>query len=379
MTKPLRILFVTHSFPPRDQPGLNLGGMQRVAVDLFDSLEQHADVEVTPLALRTSWSSTHWKAPFFLIGLLFRIPGFLRKTNADVVLFSSMVTAAVCMFLGKKIHRANAKSYAIVHGRDVTLPGTIYQRIVPRVFRALDGVLPVSSATGQACVDRGLHPEKVHVVPNGIHELRFPNPLPQQESLEALCSQFKIEVPQPDDLVLCSVGRQVERKGFVWFIENVMTRLPDKVHYWLGGDGPEAEKIQESIKRNGLEKRVRALGRISEMELGWLYTAADLFVMPNIPVPGDMEGFGVVMLEAGLSGTPVVASALEGIRDVVSENRNGHLVPSGETDAFVEAILPYLDSLEVRHDASLRAASYVRENFVWSQVVEKYLHVFKNN
>src|SRR5690625_7613993 len=79
------------------------------------------------------------------------------------------------------------------------------------------------------------------------------------------------------------------------------------------------------------------LGRLSEVDLSRLYRGADLFVMPNIPVEGDMEGFGVVMLEAGLSGLPVVASSLEGILDVVEEGNNGHLIESGNGWEAAEA------------------------------------------
>jgi phosphatidyl-myo-inositol dimannoside synthase len=63
--------------------------------------------------------------------------------------------------------------------------------------------------------------------------------------------------------------------------------------------------------------------------LNTCYAAADLFVMPNIPVEGDMEGFGIVLLEANRAGVPAVASDLEGIRDVIEPGENGYRVPHG--------------------------------------------------
>ena len=84
----------------------------------------------------------------------------------------------------------------------------------------------------------------------------------------------------------------------------------------------------------GSKRRVRCLGKISEDELVELYRRGQLFVMPNIVVPGDMEGFGIVMLEAGACGLPTLAADLEGIRDVIDEGINGWFAPTEDADAF---------------------------------------------
>ena len=84
--------------------------------------------------------------------------------------------------------------------------------------------------------------------------------------------------------------------------------------------------------------RVRRLGRISEEELIELYRRGQLFIMPNIVVPGDMEGFGIVMLEAGACGLPNLAADLEGIRDVIEDGVNGWFAPSEDANAFAARI-----------------------------------------
>src|SRR5690606_1075671 len=115
-----------------------------------------------------------------------------------------------------------------------------------------------------------------------------------------------------DALLLCSVGRHQERKGFHWFVEEVVPRLGEGTVYLLGGEGPMTPRIRETVARLGLGDRVRVLGQVSEAMLLSLFRGSDLFVMPNIHVPGDLEGFGVVMLEAGICGLPIVAADLEG-------------------------------------------------------------------
>ncbi len=79
------------------------------------------------------------------------------------------------------------------------------------------------------------------------------------------------------------------------------------------------------------------LGLTSEAALARLRARADLFVMPNLPIPGDMEGFGIVMLEAAAYKVPTVAADLEGIRDVVDET-TGARVPAGDANAFAATI-----------------------------------------
>ncbi|MDX1546561.1 MAG: glycosyltransferase family 4 protein [Rhodothermales bacterium] len=369
----MRLLFVSHSFPPAGRLLANIGGMQRVATELDAALHRHPGAELETLALRTSWTWTHVRTPFFLARAYRHIRRHARQEPAPVVLFSSMVTAALAPLLRRR-HPALVLA-AIVHGRDVTLPAAPYQRLVPRIFAALDAVLPVSRATGAQCAARGMDEEKIHVVPNGIDLARIPPPPDRTAARRALGAAFPEAVLPEGALLLCSVGRQVERKGFAWFVDAVLPRLPTDVHYWLAGDGPERGAIEAAAARHGLAERVRLLGRVSEEALAALYRGADLFVMPNIPVRGDMEGFGVVMLEAGLGGLPVVAARLEGIRDVITEGANGHLVESGDAEAFAAAITRYHGAPQRLASAAARARNHVVQTFGWDAVAQQYVSV----
>lgn len=191
--------------------------------------------------------------------------------------------------------------------------------------------------------------------------------------LELAAMLHDVEAPLPDDaLLLCCVGRQVTRKGFHWFVDNVMPLLPGDVHLWLAGDGPEAPAIRAAIERHSLQSRVRMLGRRTDREIAQLYAGADLFIMPNIRVPGDMEGFGLVMVEAGACGLPSVASRLEGILDVIADGCNGVLVESGDAQAFASAIERFRADRAFLASMSARTASFTREKFGWRKAAEKY-------
>lgn len=353
--------------------------MQRVAMELHEQLESRDDVVLDDVIMRGSLRKAQVFGLFFLIKVYREVKRKALNGEIDIVLFSSMATAATAFFLRRILEPLGIPMVAVVHGLDVTMPG-IHQRFIGRVFDALAAVLPVSRATGAACHERGMPLDKIHVLPNGVDVSRFA-PLTDFDSMRR---DMKASLDDPahpllpeDALLLCSVGRQVERKGFAWFVDEVMPLLPEDVHYWMAGDGPEAENIAAAIEKHDLHDRVRMLGRISEEDLTLLYRGADLFIMPNIPVEGDMEGFGVVMLEAGLSGLPTIAARLEGIRDVITEGENGHLVESGDAWAFSEAIMAYYHNRPAMRMAALRAAKHTADTFCWAAVTERYVQTLR--
>ncbi len=371
----VRLLYVSQSFPPAKRPLANVGGMQRVAVELYQALTQQPDIDLDAIILRSSWRWHHLVGLGWLLTTYRQIRRKAESGEIDAVLFSSMVPAALATVLRRTLEPRGIPMAAIAHGRDVTQPGPYQLLLVRRILAALDAVLPVSRATGAECVKRGFPEDHLRVIPNGVDTDRFALRTNRGTRRRALADALgDPRHPVPDEaLLLCSVGRQVPRKGFAWFVEEVMPLLPDDVHYWLAGDGPEADAIADTARRHGLTHRVRLLGRISDKALTTLYRGADLFVMPNVPIPGDIEGFGIVILEAGLSGMPAIAARLEGIRDVITEGENGLLLESGNAWAFSEAIMAYYHDRPALEAASQRAARHTAETFSWAAVADRYV------
>jgi len=347
----------------------NVGGMQRVAEDLYDSLRQRTDIELTTVVLRSAWNERAYRTPMFLAHALREIRRLARSREIDAVLFSSMLTATLVVPLQRLLKRNGIKTAAIVNGLDATTPTWPYPVLVRRTFDALDMVLPISRATGDACKARGLSAAKCHVVPLGIKSSRF-------ETREG--SRDILLRGRAARLILCSVGRLVPRKGVAWFVANVMPLLPDDVLYLVAGEGPDRPRITGAVDQYGLDKNVELLGQISNEELETLYNGADLFIMPNIPVPNDMEGFGLVMLEAGMCGLPVIASNMEGIADVVTEGANGHLVRTGGEEGFQLAIMRYYSDLDALRALKSRTKSFTESHFTWDAVVDRYVSILQN-
>lgn len=345
----------------------NVGGMQRVSRQLIQELHRKEDVDVITHTVNVSGKGRIGLATFsFLVKQLVELPARARQAQADVILFSSMVTASLAWFLRNKI---TIPMVTINHGRDVTLPVGIYQWFVPKVFDSLDGVISVSQATREECIKRGMHPDKGVALPNGFDLNKLADFPEKQASRASLQELFGI--PLDGRFMLLTVGRQVKRKGHEWFIRHVLPRLSPEVVYVAIGDGPEYENIEQAARESEMHDRIFLLGRQPDPVLKQAYAASDLFVMPNVPVEGDMEGFGIVMLEANMAKTPAVASDLEGIKDVISQGANGFRVPPLKAGQFAEQINQVL--LNGLGNLSEKARTHVQKQFSWENVADQYI------
>lgn len=362
----MNILYISHLHPPEEAPLENMGGMQRVSMQLVRELRRRDGVRLHADVLESSWKNIALNSIVFLLEQLFRLPRMARETEADVILFSSMVTAALARLVRGRV---DVPMVAITHGQDVTRPNPLYQRYLPGVFQSLDGVISVSRATRQACIDRGMDPERGVALSNGVDldTMRdFPGRPAARHRMEKLTGTELGGRP-----MLLTVGRMVERKGHEWFIREVLPSVRRDAVWVAVGDGPRFDSVRAAAMDSDERDRIFLLGRQPDEVLKMAYSAADLFVMPNIPVEGDMEGFGIVMLEANMSRTPVVASDLEGIKDVIADGENGYRVTPLAGGRFAERVNEVLS--EEKGKLGERARAWVLEQFSWDRVAESYL------
>lgn len=362
----MNILYISHLHPPEGAPLENMGGMQRVSMQLVRELRRRGNVRLHADVLESPWENIVLNTAMFLLRQWFRLPRRARETEADVILFSSMVTAALARLVRGRV---DVPMVAISHGQDVTLPNPLYQRYLPGVFRSLDGVISVSRATRQACIERGMDPDRGVALPNGadLGTLEdFPARSAARRRLEELTGTGLDGRP-----LLLTVGRMVERKGHEWFIREVLPSVRRDAVWVAVGDGPRFDSVRAAAMGSDERDRIFLIGRQPDEVLKTAYSAADLFVMPNIPVEGDMEGFGIVMLEANMSRTPVVASDLEGIKDVITDGKNGYRIAPLAAGPFAERINEVLAGEEGK--LGERARAWVMEQFSWDRVADSYL------
>ena len=366
----MRILYVSHLHPPKNAPLDNMGGMQRVSMQLIDELSSRDDIEIKTIIQHAPWKGIEIKTAFFLAKLVFKLPKIVQEFKPDVILFSSMVTATLAKFCRKKI---DVPMVTINHGQDVKMPIGLYQNFVPKIFEALDGVISVSEATRQECIKRGMSPQKGVALPNGFEMSDFQEAPNKQEGRKEIEKAFSVDLSKKT--LLLTVGRQVKRKGHEWFITEVLPKIKSEVVYLVIGEGPEHERLKEIVSSSNLQEKILLVGKQPDEVLKNAYSGSDIFIMPNIPIPGDMEGFGIVLLEANLAGTPAVAADLEGIKDVIENGKNGYKIEVKDSKGFSDQIDALIaNDLE---EMSSSSRSFVLENFTWNKVAQQYISYLK--
>jgi phosphatidylinositol alpha-1,6-mannosyltransferase len=342
-----RILFISRAYPP------TLGGIEKQNKSIHDELSKIDDVTLI------ANTRGKWFLPVFFPFALFRSVTFVHKT--DVILLGDAALAP----LGWLLSLISGKPVvSIIHGLDVTFASRLYQAVFVRfALTRMHKLIAVGNETIRRAVIRGVARERCVYVPNGV------DPALKTAGRQRALDQLQLNA---NDIHLLTLGRLVRRKGVAWFIKNVMPLLPENIVYLVAGDGPDRPAIEHAIQEKQLDGRVSLLGRVSEEDKLLLYSAADVFVQPNIPVAGDMEGFGLVVLEAGMYGLPVVASRLEGLKDAIREGSNGELVTPLDQAAYRETILRLTHDAEYRAAIGERAKSYVAEHLGWHKIARQY-------
>jgi len=357
----MKILFITRKFPPTK------GGMEKVAYDLYNHLSEIEDV------ILVKWGGSNSWLPLVLPGILIRSVLILLTNKVDVIYLQDGLLSPLGVIL--KLFRIPI--VITIHGLDITYKNKVYQFVVPRCVAQLDNVICISQATKEECMHRGISKDKLSIVPNGISDDFFIENKDVDQLKEMLANELNINLT--DKKIILSVGRLVERKGLHWFIENVIPKIKKQRQdfvYLIVGDGTFKEKIRESIKENNLKDCVYMVGKVDDACLKTLYNAADVFVMPNIPVKGDMEGFGIVLLEAASCGISIVASNIEGIKDAIKDGKNGFLIEVFNFGRFVEVINKLLDNNEKKQKNGTNVRTFTLQNYEWKKVAEEYVDCF---
>lgn len=348
------ILFISRNYPPR------LGGLEVYSYNLIKEFEEHHSV--FKIVLTKSKLHLFWFLPYSLIVAL--IIGW--KYSIRYIHLCDGLLSPIGFFL--KLFTDASLSISI-HGLDITYNNTLHQWLIPRCVARLDKIICVSRSTRDECVRRGISKHKCTVIPNGIRPDELYLPKPANDLRLELVKLFG--VPLQDKKVLTTVGRLVKRKGIAWFVDRVMPKLDASYIYIIAGDGPEYQLISSKVKDRDLQNRVLMLGRVSDKIRRLIYNSADVFIMPNITIVKDVEGFGIVVIEAGSCGLPVVASKIQGLKDAVIEGKSGYLVEEGDVDGFLKMIR----NMGLNREA---VRSHVNAAFGWTTIFQKYQNILIN-
>lgn len=374
-TAPVALL-VTRNLPPLR------GGMERLNLHLARALHQVGPLAVCgpdgcgahlPPDTRVA-EVPHRLLPWFLARALAATTRLAWQRRPRLVLAGSGLTAPLA-WLAARMRGARFVVYA--HGLDLVAPSLVYQCLWLPFIRRADLILCNSANTRRLAVERGVSEEKTAILHPGTT-------LPAED--EGARHRFRSRHGLGEGPLMLSVGRLTPRKGLVEFVRQalpaIVARHPDARLLVIGDDARDAVHAERTSERArilraadevGLAHVLQLLPPCDDADLSEAYQSADAHVFPVRAVPGDVEGFGMVAIEAAAHGLPTVAFDVGGVDDAVVSGRSGDIVPAGDYVRFAAAID---GALARAGEPALRdACRDAARAFGWNAFDERLLHL----
>jgi len=285
----------------------------------------------------------------------------LRYAQDCDLIHAHFTLAAALACLGKRWHQRPV--VATVHGSDIfQVPrypgGTWFTR---QTLTACARVTTVSEALFTACTKLGVPPAQMQVIPNSIDTTIFcPATATQQTRLR-------------EESIVLFVGSLIKRKGVTYLLDAMQTVLqhcPDS-RLVIIGEGPEQAGLQNQANQLGIAEKVVFMGALSQGQVRDWMQKARLLVVPSLE-----EGQGVVALEALACATPVIASAVGGLPDIVPATV-GLLAPPADTTALAKAIIQLLRNEPQWLAFSEAARTYIMSHFDGPVIGKQYGELYQ--
>lgn len=378
----MKILFLAWNYPPAK------GGIEYVARHLVSGLKVLGeDVRIiarhSPCPEEDSCVMRPARPGLlrYLWFALWSSVRLFRDFPADLVVCPGLVTAPVARVLSA-VYR---KPFVLLaHGSDVTHKGLIYRLFMRFFFNAAAGVCCNSESTRVLMNKAGCKPSNVRVIHPGVNTDDYPQMDRAQKN--AIREAHKLD----GKFVLLALGRLIRRKGVLEFVDQVMPDLvsanPDVLLVVGGGDAADSlvhregmmSRIRQKIAEQGLEHCVRLLGSVDDASVRNLHQAADVHILPALKMNDDVEGFGIVLLEAALAQVPVVATRVGGIPEAVPDGETGLLAEPGDWRGLSERIQRLMGDEELRRTLGRQGRVRALTHFAWPVIAGQYDRFFQD-
>lgn len=373
----MRLLLVSSEFPPAP------GGIGTHAYQLAKHLEE-AGADVTVVARQDyakeeeiaafnavqSFAVMRMRslptAPVKALDRLLFLATQMRRVRADIVLASGMRVSWMTALLAARYH---LPWVAVGHGTEFAFAQHWARALSRLAYSRASVVVCVSHFTQAQMGALGVRTVRSVVIHNGADARQF-QPL-EPRVVEA----FRRGRGWHNSRLILTVGRVSERKGqdvVIRALPSILREYPD-THYLIAGLPDNKAAFLTLACQLGVDEHVHFLGRVTEEEVVLLQNCCDLFVMTSKrTASGDLEGYGIAVVEAALCGKAAVVSADSGLVEAIEPGRTGLAVPQNDEAATAEAILTLLRDDALRQRMGQAARSRALHSQTWAHCAAQY-------
>ncbi len=307
----------------------------------------------------------------FATGIALKLGGVLEKRPFDSLLGAQWQTAMPGLALRgrgslRHVHAAVVGRELLTrHFAAVPYGAAAFARARLWTLRNVDGMFPISHYTEGLVRELGVSTARSKIILNGCNTERF-------QPVDA--SGLRAELGLEGRKVLLSVCRLVPRKGVDTVLEalpEIRRHVPDAV-YVIGGEGPDRARLEARARELNVSEHVRFLGYFPKERLPELYSSCDVFVLGAREERPDVEGFGLVLLEANACGKPAVATRSGGVGDAIAHGETG-LVVDPTSGALAAGVVKVLTDAALSQRMRENSRARVLRCATWDRVADEFL------
>ncbi|MEK7583984.1 MAG: glycosyltransferase family 4 protein [Patescibacteria group bacterium] len=295
---------------------------ERYKVITDQSMTEHTSPQVVEVRLLSRLVRPRWRAGVRVLSRL------AQKYQGELIFTPHILPLGI---VANRLFQAKGIPYVIsLHGLDIGLALQSKRAVTIDILKSAKHIVVNSDATGRLVRTLEIQTPVTTITPS-LDAARLSV---NGKTRAALDERYR------GNTVLLSVGRLVRRKGF----ELVIRALPDLLkrfevlRYCIVGSGPEEAHLRSIIHELQLMKYVAICSDVADGELGAYYDRADLFVLPTFKIGSDVEGFGIVFLEAASFGLPIIAGDSFGEREALGSDENAVFLREATPDVVRDAI-----------------------------------------
>jgi phosphatidylinositol alpha-1,6-mannosyltransferase len=262
---------------------------------------------------------------------------------------------------------------AVGHGDEFNAFSGIYGRLLKTAFNRAKKVICVSNFTKNMANNFGVHNHKVKVIYNGADAGTYKPGIDTSNLRKSL----KLE----EKKIILTVGNVSERKAqdvVIRAMPKVLESCPD-AHYLVVGLPTLRSKYEALAEELKITEQVYFTGTVPKGDLCQYYNLCDIFVLNSrVTDQGQNEGFGIVLVEAGLCGKPVIGTRGCGIEEVITEGQTGLLVDQDSPLQTADAIITLLQDKDMAIEMGERGRQKALANFTWERCAHEFHETIKS-
>ena len=379
-----KTLLLTENFPPKE------GGSGRWFWELYSRLpndkvlivandtpegrefDKTHELDIVRIELEsTEWGLASTKGLGFYWETIRKVLKLVKEHGIEEVHCGRVIPEGVIARALKLL--AGARYNCFVHGEDVETAATSREHslLVKNVCKNASMLICNSENTANIVRKLGFDSgSKCEVLHPGVDTSRFEVAAPD--------TSFRQKMGWSGKRVLLTVGRLQRRKGQDFLIKSMpalLNEFPD-LFYAVVGRGECYDELISLVDQHELHDNVCVYPDMDDEALIKCYQQCDIFILPNRTIGNDIEGFGMVLVEAQVCGKPVIAGDSGGTRETMNIGKTGHIIDCSSTENLLNGLSPILRNREIV-DGEVDIADYAKNRFNWDQHVAKAKRLFK--